>query len=76
MNLLFIFPSPLCLLAAGQVSDLWYAVPLIVVVSLVYAATRYERMEQILSAATRTATWISGFMLLIFGVLYFVSSRL
>ncbi|MBX7167489.1 MAG: hypothetical protein K1X74_14260 [Pirellulales bacterium] len=42
--------------------DLWYAAPLVVVVSLVYAATRHEAMTQILPHAGRTALWIVGFM--------------
>ncbi len=56
--------------------DLWYALPLVVSVSMVYAATRHESMQQILWHAARVGTWILGFMALIFVVLAFVSSRL
>jgi len=51
----------------------WYALPLIVAVSLVYAATRHEDMRPILIHAARTAVWIVGFMAIIFAVLYVVS---
>jgi hypothetical protein len=46
--------------------DLWYAVPAIVAVSLVYSATRHERMRPILIHAARVAWWIFGFMFLVF----------
>ena len=49
--------------------DLWYAVPLIVAVSLVYSATHYEETGQILRNAGRTGVWILGFMAVVFGVL-------
>ncbi len=48
----------------------WYALPLIVAVSLVYAATRHEDMRPILVHAGRTAIWIIGFMAVIFAVIY------
>jgi hypothetical protein len=50
-------------------NDLWFALPLVIVVSLVYAATRHEAMEPILRHATRIATWIVGFMVVVFVVL-------
>ena len=51
----------------------WYALPLVVSVSLVYAATRHEVVGDILRHAFRVAVWIAGFMLLIFGVLFAIS---
>ena len=53
----------------------WFALPLIVSVSLVYAATRHEEVGAILSHAFRVAVWIAGFMVLIFGILYLVSRQ-
>jgi cytochrome c oxidase assembly factor CtaG len=53
--------------------DLWYAVPIIVAVSLVYSATRHEQMRPILVHAGRVAVWIAGFMLAVFVVVEFVS---
>jgi hypothetical protein len=53
--------------------EVWYALLLIVVFSLVYAATRHERMATILIHASRVAVSISAFMIVVFGVLVFVS---
>jgi hypothetical protein len=49
--------------------DLWYALPLIVAVSLAYAATRHERMGPIFVHAWRAGLWIVAFMAIIFAVL-------
>ena len=56
--------------------DLWYALPLIIAVSLVYAATRHERLRPILLHAGRVALWIVGFMAVVFVVLGLISWRL
>ncbi len=66
--------NPIPLLA--QVNDMWYALPLIIAVSLVYAATRHEEMAPILAHAGRLALWIVGFMVAIFALLFLVSWRL
>jgi hypothetical protein len=50
-------------------SDIWYALPLIVAVSLAYAATRHEHMRPILNHALRAGLWIVTFMAIIFAVL-------
>lgn len=42
--------------------NLWYALPLIVSVSLVCAATRHEEFGPILNHAVRFALWIGVFM--------------
>jgi hypothetical protein len=60
------------MLLAAQLSQLWYSVPLIVTVSLVYGATRHERMGPILQHSWRAGAWIAGFMLAIFLVLFFL----
>lgn len=49
--------------------DWWYALPAIIAVSLVYAATRHEQMRPILIHAGRMAIWILGFMAVVFVVL-------
>ena len=69
------------LLADGQGlnwrdGDLWYALPLIIAVSLVYAATRHERMRPIVLHAGRVALWIVGFMAVVFVALGLISWRL
>lgn len=52
---------------------LWYVLPLIVAISLVYAATRHEIMKPILRHAVHTAVWIAGFILIVFVVLFGLS---
>jgi hypothetical protein len=54
---------------------LWYAVPLIVSVSLVCAATRHELMRPILAYAVRFSIWVLLFMAL-FVVLLTILERL
>ncbi|MEX1039511.1 MAG: hypothetical protein WDZ51_02700 [Pirellulaceae bacterium] len=54
------------------ISLLLYAMPLIVVVSLVYAATRHEVWQPILKHALDTGIWITGFMGVVFVVLLFL----
>ncbi len=57
------------LLAVLGVNQLLYAIPLIVTVSLVYAATRHEEMAPILQHAVRVAVWIVSFMAIVFVIL-------
>lgn len=60
----------------SHIHDLWHVVPLTVSVSLVYAATRYEQMGAILTSAARFGSWVVGFMLAAFGLLYWLSAGL
>ena len=61
------------LLSSWSDSQLWYSIPLIVTISLVYGATRHELMVPILHHAWRTAKWIIGFMLVIVAILTLIS---
>ena len=61
------------LVLATMYNRMWYAVPLIVAVSFVYAATRHERAWPILEHAIRFGTWIICFMSVVFAILYGVS---
>lgn len=63
-------------LAATEINRLWYALPLIVAVSLVYAATRHEAIPPILEQAVRFAIWIGVFMLIIAAIMQFFTWRL
>jgi hypothetical protein len=49
---------------------LWYAVPLIVSVSLVCAATRHEELGPILNHAVRMGLWTLVFMIVVAAVLW------
>lgn len=64
------------LIPLANVSKMAYMLPLIVAISLVYAATRHEEMQNILRRAARVGAWISVFMVLIFLGLQWVSMRL
>ena len=64
------------ILATFVHSQLWYLLPLVVVVSLVYGATRHELMVPILHHAFKAGIWILGFMGIVFVVLLFVSWNL
>ncbi len=52
---------------------LWYALPLLVSVSLVYAATRHEELPPILNHAWRFALWIALFMGGVAGVVQLIT---
>jgi hypothetical protein len=57
-------------LLAVTINRMWYALPLILSVSLVYASTRHERIQEIFRHAMRTAVWITCFMLVVLVILY------
>jgi hypothetical protein len=46
------------------VSDIWYALPLVVSVSIVYSATRNEDSGKIVANAIRIGLWISAFLIM------------
>jgi hypothetical protein len=54
-------------------NSLWYALPLVIAASLVYAATREEAMSAILRHSLRIGVWIVAFMAVIFVVLMAIS---
>jgi heme/copper-type cytochrome/quinol oxidase subunit 2 len=57
----------------AQINQMWYALPLVVAVSLVYSATRHEEMRPILEHAFRLAWSIFVFMGVILLVLWVIS---
>lgn len=63
------------LLLVGEIIRLWYALPLIVSVSLSYAATRHEESSEILSHAARFAGWVLAFMIIVTAALQFLAWR-
>jgi hypothetical protein len=54
-------------------ANIWYALPAIIAISLVYSATRHEAIFPILHHALRTALWIAGFMAAFFLILWLIS---
>lgn len=61
------------LLSITSLFDMWYAVPLVIAVSLVYSATRFEETPAILAHAGRTAIWVVSFMVVVFLGLFLMS---
>ena len=55
---------------------LWYAAPLIVAVSLVYAATRHEEPTPILIHAARGALWMCLLLGVIAGIMQYFTLRI
>jgi hypothetical protein len=49
---------------------LFYYVPLVVAISLVYGGTRHENLRLILTHAAYTGYWITAFMGFIFAILF------
>lgn len=64
---------PLFALDAATVHRTWFLIPLVVVVSLVYSASRYETPSFILRRAARLSLTILGFMAAVFVLLVFLS---
>ncbi len=64
------------LLSALATTKLWYLLPLVVSVSLVYAATRHELVDEIIKHAVRFGIWIVGFMGVVFAIIFFLSRSL
>lgn len=61
------------LLAASGIRQLWYAIPLVLVISLVYAATRHESVVPIFRHALGCGTWIVGLMAVVLAILLLLS---
>ncbi len=59
-----IFLSTIILFSA--IAKVWYSLPLIVVVSLCYGATRHEQLREIVTYSLKTCIWVLGFMAVIF----------
>jgi hypothetical protein len=61
---------------AGSLGRLWFLPPLIIIVSLVYSASRYELPGRILWRAGRLCVQIAVFMAVVLGVLAWLSAGL
>ncbi len=55
---------------------LWYSLPLIVVVSIVFGATRHEYLREIIYHATKSFAWLMFFMFVIFILVWWFSRNL
>lgn len=61
---------------AGALGRLWFLLPLIIIVSLVYSASRYESPQRIVSRASRYSVQIAAFMAVVLGLLAWLSAGL
>lgn len=64
------------LLATSFADANWHVLPLALVVSLVYSATRHEAAGEILQHAVRFFIMIMSFVIVVFVVLFLLSLRL
>ena len=55
---------------ANSIAAIWYALPLVVVISLVYGATRHEKFPEIVNQSFRSLVWVVGFMAIIFAIIF------
>lgn len=55
---------------AASSAQFWYSVPLIVAVSLVWGATRHERLKEIMVHSVRSLLWVLTFMAIIFALIF------
>jgi len=60
----------------AEIPQMWHALPLMVTVSLVYAATRHELMEPILRHALRFFVQVTLFLAVVFFILLLMSAAL
>ena len=67
------FTTLLFAAGTGHLSRSWFALPLILAISLVYSASRYEAPPKILRRAGRLTLTITGFMLAVLVVLVVLS---
>tara|TARA_B100002052_G_C15752487_1_gene538406 strand:- start:267 stop:452 length:186 start_codon:yes stop_codon:yes gene_type:complete len=58
------------------INQLWYLLPLVISISLVYGATRHEFMAPILYQSYKSAVWILGFVGVISVILFLISLML
>jgi len=65
--------SSLIFALAGSVPNIYYAAPLVVVISLVYGATRHEHPVEIIKHSLRSMVWVVCFMVIIMAVIWAAS---
>ena len=58
---------------AGMWPNIYYAAPLVVVISLVYGATRHEQPSEIIKHSIRSIIWVVGFMAVIMAIIWLAS---
>ncbi len=59
-----------CCLLGLSTAQIWYSVPLIIVISLVWGATRHERLPEIIAQSIKSLLWVLTFMGIIFALIF------
>lgn len=62
--------SLLAVILLAMTPQIFYALPLIVVISLVYGATRHENLREIIEHSIRSFVWVVTFMVVILAVIW------
>ena len=57
----------------AMINIYWFVLPLVVVISLVFSATRHEHWQPIVSGAIRTGIWLVVFLGIFFLLLFVIS---
>jgi len=57
-------------------AQLWYSLPLVIAISLVYGATRHEYLKEILESSAKALGWVMTFMAIIFVLVWYFSRNL
>ncbi len=68
-------PVSSILLADIWSAQIWYTIPLILVISLVYGATRHEYLKEILGHSLRAAIWLVCFLGVIFCLVWWATRQ-
>jgi hypothetical protein len=62
-------------IVVGSIHAYWFVLPLVVAISLVYAATRHESWPRIWMHSLRLCGWILGILILITALLLLVNTQ-
>jgi hypothetical protein len=62
------------IIASIWLAQIWYAVPLMIVISLVYGATRHEYLKEIIRHSISAFAWLLVFLGVIFLLVWWGTS--
>jgi hypothetical protein len=57
-------------------TQLWYALPMMLVISIVYGATRHEHLREIVRYSVSAFIWLFTFLAVIFAIVWWATSRI
>ena len=59
----------------GMIHIYWYVLPLVLIISVVYAASRHESWRRIWWHSLRLGTWILGLLIVATAVLLLINTQ-